>query len=481
MAEGTYIRVGATSRPADEIKIKELQLQGQHISFDHLIYRGMMLEEQDIAMLCDEMNACRNRYIKRKDMTKELQLVTKQNLINWGLLLKEYDTYFPSNGFMICIGKGFPFAKIQCARFKGTDRSVFIDRKEYHGSIFHQLESTYNFILDHIHLSARFEGLIRMDEYEIPTTVLRECILNALNHRSYMLNACIQVSIYDDRLEITSPGSLYGGLTMEQAIAGNSMTRNTIIAEVLSQSMLIESWGTGLQRIIEGCREHGLADPIFESSNTNFRVTIIRNQNGEHKVSENSVISKGNVVKNVTHNVTESLLLNKNVTHNVTENTLSSENVTHNVTENALSSRNVTHNVTENVTHNVTENKKEIRKEKILEFIKENEEITLEELASKCNVTIRTIKRDITDLKNQKRLQRQISPTMIRSIRKNQKREIRKKQILTLIRENNDISTEELAVKCNVTLRTIKRDINELKIEQKLNRQGENWGKWLLP
>lgn len=70
---------------------------------------------------------------------------------------------------------------------------------------------------------------------------------------------------------------------------------------------------------------------------------------------------------------------------------------------------------------------------------------------------------------------------MIRSIRKNQKREIRKKQILTLIRENNDISTEELAVKCNVTLRTIKRDIHELKIEQKLNRQGENWGKWLLP
>lgn len=129
-------------------------------------------------------------------MTKEFQLVTKQNLINWGLLLKEYDTYFPSNGFMICIGKGFPFAKIQCARFKGNDRSVFIDRKEYHGSIFHQLESTYNFILDHIHLSARFEGLIRMDEYEIPTTVLRECILNALNHRSYMLNACIQVSIF---------------------------------------------------------------------------------------------------------------------------------------------------------------------------------------------------------------------------------------------------------------------------------------------
>lgn len=272
---------------------------------------------------------------------------------------------------------------------------------------------------------------------------------------------------FDDRLEITSPGSLYGGLTMEQAIAGNSMTRNTIIAEVLSQSMLIESWGTGLQRIIEGCREHGLADPIFESSNTNFRVTIIRNQNGEHKVSENSVISKENVAKNVTHNVTE--------------NTLSSENVTHNVTENALSSRNVTHNVTENVTNNVTENKKEIRKEKILEFMKENEEITLEELASKCNVTIRTIKRDIADLKNQKRLQRQISPTMIRSIRKNQKREIRKKQILTLIRENNDISTEELAVKCNVTLRTIKRDIHELKIEQKLNRQGENWGKWLLP
>lgn len=106
--------------------------------------------------------------------------------------------------------------------------------------------------------------------------MLREILLNAITHRNYLMNACIQVSIFDNRLEITSPGSLYGGLTLEQALEGNSVLRNPGIAEVFAQAKLIESWGTGLQRIKQGCIEHGLPEPEFLESSTSFRIVIYR-------------------------------------------------------------------------------------------------------------------------------------------------------------------------------------------------------------
>lgn len=75
----------------------------------------------------------------------------------------------------------------------------------------------------------------------------------------------IQVSVFDDRLEVSSPGALCRGLTLKDALKGRSKPRNKVIAEVFSRMGIIEKWGTGLQRIVDLAKQEGLKEPVFEN------------------------------------------------------------------------------------------------------------------------------------------------------------------------------------------------------------------------
>ena len=81
-----------------------------------------------------------------------------------------------------------------------------------------------------IRLGARIDGLVRKEKYELPLEAIREMIINAHCHRNLLDESCIQVAVYDDRLEVTSPGGLYNGLTYEEVMNGHSKIRNKAIA-----------------------------------------------------------------------------------------------------------------------------------------------------------------------------------------------------------------------------------------------------------
>lgn len=89
---------------------------------------------------------------------------------------------------------------------------------------------------------AEIKGLVRNETYELPTEAIREAIVNATTYRNFLDRACVQVTVYDDRVEVTSPGMLYGGLTIEQIKEGGSKIRNRCIAKVFSRMKIIESW-----------------------------------------------------------------------------------------------------------------------------------------------------------------------------------------------------------------------------------------------
>lgn len=99
-------------------------------------------------------------------------------------------------------------------------------------------------MLRHINLGAKIEGIVRKDYYELPVGAIREMIVNAVCHRNYMDSSCVQVAVYDDRVEVTSPGMLYGGLTLKEAMSGRSKIRNKAIAEIFSRMEIIEEWAT---------------------------------------------------------------------------------------------------------------------------------------------------------------------------------------------------------------------------------------------
>lgn len=80
----------------------------------------------------------------------------------------------------------------------------------------------------------------------------------------------IQVAIYDDRLEVTSPGGLYNGLTYEEVMNGRSKLRNKGIANIFSQMGLVEAWGSGIKRIFNAAKEYGLPEPRVQEFDNMF-------------------------------------------------------------------------------------------------------------------------------------------------------------------------------------------------------------------
>lgn len=270
---GTYIRMGATTRKADPSKIKELELEGANVYYDEMVCTGYPLQGEAINRLCADIESHMRESADRDD--HNTKKVTVENLISWKVIKDIEGVLYPTNGFVLLTSDYFPFAKIQCALFKGVDRDIFIDKKEYKGSLYEQIEGAYQFVLSHINLGAEIEGLVRRESYELPVTAIREMIVNAVCHRNYMDSSSVQVAIYDDRVEVTSPGMLYG-LTLEEALSGRSKIRNRAIAEVFSRMGIIEEWGTGIRRIKNRAAEYGLSEPDFLEIGDSFRVNLYR-------------------------------------------------------------------------------------------------------------------------------------------------------------------------------------------------------------
>ena len=121
-------------------------------------------------------------------------------------------------------------------------------------------------------------GIYRQDVYEIPPDAIRELIINAMVHRSYLDHGTIQVAVYDNRLEITSPGKLPMGQTMERMKEGYSKIRNEALAHAFAYMNLIEHWGSGIPRIIDKVKAAGLQEPEFIGGEVDLRINIYRGQ-----------------------------------------------------------------------------------------------------------------------------------------------------------------------------------------------------------
>ncbi len=160
--------------------------------------------------------------------------------------------------------------------FKGTTRSVFIDKRDYVGPLWQQIEDAFQFVLRNIRLGAKMEGIYRKDIYELPPDSIRELIINAVMNCSFLQSSHIQVAIYDDRLEITSPGGLLPGVTIQKMKEGYSKIRNKALAHVFSYINLIEEWGSGIPRLMDAMKAYGLQEPEFIEMEIGFRINLYR-------------------------------------------------------------------------------------------------------------------------------------------------------------------------------------------------------------
>lgn len=177
-------------------------------------------------------------------------------------------------------------------------------------------------------------------------------------HRNYMDSSCIQISIFDDRIEFQNPGGIFGDLSLEKVLAGYSSIRNTQIADIFQKMNIVEKWGTGLLRIADICKEAGTTPVQYQTGSGYFMATLLR------KGTEKSKSDTTNVPVNDTINTVDDTI-----------------------------------NDTTNDTINDTINKLSDKEHLVFDSIKQQNSITAQEMAKQHNISVITVKRAINTLK----------------------------------------------------------------------------------
>ncbi len=275
--DGVYVRVGATTRRADDATRCELTLESQVRFFDSELCLKATVNASKIKSLCAKMYRVARENSKTDELRKSVRKVTEDQLYNWGILTKHGDDVIGTNAYALLIGDAAFSTRVKCGVFKGRTRAIFVDRREFTGSVIDLLAKSYKYVLEKINMGCTFEGLYRQDMYEIPPDAIRELLTNAFVHRLYIdYDAPIFVAVYDDRVEITSPGGLPRGTTVEQVVAGYSRTRNKALAHAFNYMNLIEEWGSGIPRVNESLSQYALQDVLISNQGNFLQLSISR-------------------------------------------------------------------------------------------------------------------------------------------------------------------------------------------------------------
>ncbi|MDH3599717.1 MAG: putative DNA binding domain-containing protein [Candidatus Tectomicrobia bacterium] len=167
-------------------------------------------------------------------------------------------------------------AYISAVRWEGVEAGeTIIDRQDIMGRLPQQIEHAEAFILRNTRLSTKIESVRQEDRREYPRAVIREAIVNAVVHRDYSLEgAQTLLYIFDNRLEIRSPGALPNSVTLDNIRTHYSKPRNETIARVLLNLGYVNRLGSGIPRMIRLMREHTGREPDFEVGSAQFLVRL---------------------------------------------------------------------------------------------------------------------------------------------------------------------------------------------------------------
>ena len=173
-----------------------------------------------------------------------------------------------------------PNATILAGRFPGVALSGMYIKRDITGNLPYQLRQAEDFIRANLKTVVRLVGLQHQESLEYPFEAVRELLVNAVAHRDYNLQGdSIHLNIFADRLEISSPGTLPGPVTLKNLLEAR-FARNAIVSQVLSDLGFVERLGYGLDRVVDVTRNAGLLPPQFEEIAGTFRVTLFANQRG---------------------------------------------------------------------------------------------------------------------------------------------------------------------------------------------------------
>jgi predicted HTH transcriptional regulator len=275
--DGVYLRIGATTRQADDAARHDLYMESAGRSFDREPCPNAKIDAERVKRLCSKMHGIALRNCRDGAERRSVRRVTESQLESWGIISRANGKWVASNAYALLTGdRAFPI-RVRCGVFKGDDKAVFVDRREFAGGLCDLIEKAHEYILSKINMGMEIAGVQRRDVYELPPDELRELVINAFAHRNYFDHeAPVFVAVYDTRVEITSPGGMPRGLTVEKAMIGCSKIRNRAIAAALTYMRYVEGWGSGLLRVSSALKKNGLAPLEVADDGVDVRVNVRR-------------------------------------------------------------------------------------------------------------------------------------------------------------------------------------------------------------
>jgi ATP-dependent DNA helicase RecG len=261
---GIYIRVGTSTRKANIESVEDLSREQRRVSFDE------ESSGQPVSVLSNQLlerfygHDLSERRLQADKVITRNQSFTHDAIVTIGGLLmfnESPDDYIPE-------------ANIICTRFSGKGSRSIIQTIELQGSIPNLAESAFLLLSDWLEREYQLKGIQLKGKNLIPLEALREAIINALIHRKYSIPGAIKIGLYEDRLEIFSPGSFPGMISLKNLGDGTTFLRNIIISRIARKMRLIEKLGTGIRLIFDSCKKEGLKLPEYNEDGDFVKVTF---------------------------------------------------------------------------------------------------------------------------------------------------------------------------------------------------------------
>ena len=250
-----YKRNDSSTIEVDHLELTRLILEGKNLSFEELDAKVQNLK-------FDNLN-------KRLKEQLKLDDITKDTYITLGLINKNGN--YNNAGELLADDNGF--SGIEIVRFGSTINTILDRVTLINESVLTQYDKA-NDLFEKYYQFEQINGSKRESVYLIPKEAFREAIANALVHRTWDLNANITVFMFEDRIEITSPGGLTSGLREEDYLKGGiSILRNPIVGSLFLRFDMMEKLGTGIRRINEEYRDYD-KKPIFDISDDAIRIML---------------------------------------------------------------------------------------------------------------------------------------------------------------------------------------------------------------
>ena len=262
-----FIREGANSQQMSREEIREFFYKEGLIRFDETVCHKFSLERD-----LDKENW--SPFQRRAKIPADMEPATALRNLH---LIGEDGRMTHAGAWLLArdIRKFNVSAHVSCGLFMGTVKARILDRRDFHRDVYSMIDDVVAWILSKINVEYIIKHVKREERSELPEEAIREAVVNALAHRDYRSAANVQIYLFKDRLEVVSPGGLPAGMT-EAALGLKSIPRNPLLFGVLHRMEAVEQIGSGIRRIRELCREHGVAEPVIEVSEHWVTTTFLR-------------------------------------------------------------------------------------------------------------------------------------------------------------------------------------------------------------